>query len=197
MAGDFDEPKQTSNRVEFYMRPKHDPIATAKEGRPMVKMVEFIRISGGDRTNMPDKPVHDGHRRQYARQYAAFLANKSQDEAGGTLLSAWGGIAPERVEELKYFKIYTVEHLAGVADGRLQEMGLHTRKERDRARDYVATAKGQAPVMQLRAEVEAKESRIAELERRLNLMMEHAQTAPVAPEVIPPTKRKAKAEAAE
>lgn len=187
MSEDFVEQKTGRNRVEFYLRPKADPVATVKEGRPMVKMVEYIRISGGDLRNLPDKPAHDGHRQKYPREYAAFLANKNQDQAAGTLLSASGVVSPERVEELKYFKIYTVEQLADVPDGAMSQMGLHTRKERERAKDYMKTAQGYAPVSQLRAELEQREketqererlkdARIDELERRLRALLEKEET---------------------
>ena len=168
---DFAE-KKSANRVEFYHRPKPDKQASAKEGRPIVKMVEYIRFTGGDLRNMPDKPAHDGHRRQYAKQYQAFLANKHQDEASGTLLSAAGVVSPERVEELKFFKVYTVEQLANTPDNQAAQMGIHTRKERERARDYLNTAKGFAPVAQLRAEMESKDARISELERRLGMLLQ-------------------------
>lgn len=170
---DFAEPKRGGkNRVEFYLRPRPDKAATIREGRPIMRMVEYVRITGGDLRNMPDKPAHDGHRRQYAAQYQAFLANKSQDEASGTLLSSTAVVAPERAEELKHFKVHTVEQLAELPDGTLAQMGLHTRKERERARDYLKAASGFAPVAQLRAEMESKEARIEELERRLALLLQ-------------------------
>lgn len=168
-------------RAEFYLRPKPDKAATLAEGRPVFKMVEYIRISGGDLRNLPDKPAHEGHRRAYPREYAAFKAGTSQDSASGTLLSAWGGVSPERVEELRFFRIHTVEQLAEVPDGQLNQMGLHTRKERERARDYIKTAKGNAPVMQLRSELESRDARIAELERRLELMLTQQRPAEEAP----------------
>jgi hypothetical protein len=153
---DFAEQKTSNNRVRFYRKPKPDKVASAKEGRPIVKMVEYIQIMGGDLRNIPDKPVHDGHRRMYAKQYQAFLADKDQDSASGTLLSAAGFVSPERVEELKHFKVYTVEQLGDLPDSALSQMGMHTRKERECARDYLKTAKGFAPVAQLRHEMESK-----------------------------------------
>lgn len=168
----LEELEHTPNRgkdyVQFYKRPKQDDEATLKEGRPIFKMVEYVRITiPGDKNNQVDRPMRATDIQKYGPQYQAFQADKSQDEASGTLLSAWGGIPPERVEEYSYNKVKTVEQLAGMSDGNLQRMGPGAHADRTRARDYVETAKGHAPVAQLRKELEDRDVRIVMLEKAL------------------------------
>lgn len=154
--------------VQFYKKAKQDKAATLEQGRPIFKMVDYIRIhTPGQKDSIIDTPVNDAHRRTYARQFEAFLADKSQDEASGTLLSAWGGVSPERVEEYAYGKIRTVEQLAGASDSALQNMGPGSTKERQRARDYVELMKGNAPLAKMRADLEARDEQITAMERQL------------------------------
>ncbi len=154
--------------VQFYKKAKQDKAETLKEGRPICKMVDYVKIHiPGDKTTVIDRPVSDVDRRQYGNQYRAFLEDKSQDEASGTLLTAWGGLTPERCAEYAIGKIRTVEQLAGASDAALQNMGPGSTAQRQRARDYVELMKGAAPVAQMRAEMEEKDAQIKAMQNAL------------------------------
>lgn len=170
MEGDYGNTDNDPSKhyVQFYKKAKQDKKATLEQGRPICKMVDYIRIhTPGQKDSIIDTPVNDAHKRMYARQFEAFLNDKSQDEASGTLLSAWGGVPPERVEEYSFGKIRTVEQLAGASDAALQNMGPGSTKERQRARDYVELMKGNAPLAQMRADLESRDAQIAAMERQL------------------------------
>lgn len=163
---------RSRNSVRFYRKPVRNEAKTIDAGRPIFEPVTFIEISvPGDRTNIIDRPVREfedeDDKRTYAPQYQAFLADKSQDEASGTLLSAWGGIPPERVEEYAYFKVRTVEHLAEVADGNIGNMGPLARGDQKKAVAFLKASKGRAPVMKLQAEMEALVNENAMLKKAL------------------------------
>jgi hypothetical protein len=158
--------KKGGNFVHFYKRPKQDKAETLKQGRPIVKMVEYVKITVPGERDEVDKPVQDRERERYPKEYAAFLANK-QEELEGTLLTAWGGVPPERIEEFAYRKIKTVEQLAELTDGNLQKFGPGTLKERERARDYIKVMAGQAPVAQLRSQLEQETEKREALEAQL------------------------------
>lgn len=154
--------------AEFYRTPKQDAEATAREGRPIFKMVEYVRISvPGDKNNLVDRQVRDDDRRRFAPQYHAFLADKPQDAAAGTLLSAWGGLGPERVAEYLFMRVQTVEQLAGISDGNLQKLGPGANDERKRAQEYLDSTKSRAPLLRLQSENKEQASRIAALEHAL------------------------------
>lgn len=166
------------NSVRFYKRPVVNEARSLEEGRPIFEPVDFVEISApGDPKNITDKPVNDKIRAMYAAQYQAFLSNSDQDAAAGTLLSAWGVISPERAEELKHFKIRTVEQLSEVSDGNLQSLGSGSRKERDAAKDYIQTMKGAAPVAQLRAQLEEERGRRESLEEQLKELSAKVEAA--------------------
>lgn len=149
--------------VTFRTVPKKDKEASLAEGRPISRPVEYIQIlTPGDKDTIIDRPVRKLDRYVYQDKYLAFRASASQES--GTPLSAWGGISEERVEELKHFKISTVEALADLADAHLSGKGMTIRKERDKARNYLAAMKDDAPIAEMKAENAALKERMAALE---------------------------------
>jgi hypothetical protein len=160
--------------VNFQLMPHPDQEASLKEGRPIFKMKEYVTIMvPGDKNNIVNRPVWKGRDdMRFARQYAAFKNNQSQ-EADGTPLEQVAWITRNQVEELKHFHVKTLEQLANLADVHAQRfMGINSM--RTRARDQIAAAKEQAPLAQLRAEVTKREDQIkqqneliAKLEARL------------------------------
>ena len=157
-----------ADRPEFYLKAIQDEDKTKAEGRPIHKMVEYVKIEvGGDRFNVVDRPARDEHRQKYALAYKAFKEDKDQDSAAGTLLSATGLIDPSRIEDLKYFKVRTVEQYASVPDGNLGALGMGALNERKKCRDYIELSKGNAPMLKLNAEIEKREAQIELLTKQL------------------------------
>jgi hypothetical protein len=114
------------------------------------------------------EPVNDEHKARWPEQYAAFKAGR-EAPLEGTPLAAWPKMSRARVEELAYFHIRTIEQLAQVDDGRLQNLGMGARQERESAKLFLeVAAKGAAPLERLilRGEEQARE--IARLQRDLN-----------------------------
>lgn len=165
---DFPQEKAGNEVVRFYLRPVVDKALTLKEGRPIHVEAPYVEISNpGDRSNVVDRAVRDFDKERYPRQWLAFIANKPQDAASGTLLTAWGQLTPAVIEDLRYFKITTVEQLAGVTDGNLGAMGIGARKHRQQAQEFIEAAKSAAPLMRAQQALEEKEARIAALENAL------------------------------
>lgn len=152
--------------VRFHLVPKQDAVATAKEGRPIYRDVEYVTISPpGERFNVPDKRATDYDRRRFRRQYAAFKSGQGET-LHGTPLSKWPLMSAAQVEELKYFHVRTVEALATMPDGNIPNVGniSHLKKL---AVDYLEIAKGQAPAIQLRAELEKRDETLGALQRQM------------------------------
>lgn len=142
--------------VHFQNKPHMDKAESAVQGRPIFKPREYITIIvPGDKTNIVNRPVWEQDRRRFPKQYSAFLNNKSQ-ESEGTPLETVPWLTREQVEEMKYFNVKTLEHLANMPDAQAQRfMGIQTL--RTRARDQIQAAKDLAPQAALRAEVEKQE----------------------------------------
>lgn len=159
---DVDE--KGSLQVQFYSRTRQDKAKSKAEGRPVFEDVPYIRKRiPGDRFQEIDRPARDIDMKEFPNAWAAFKAGRDQETVSGTPLALLG-LSPSRIEELAFFRVKTIEQLASVADVHLQQMGLTARTERQKAKDFLETAKSRAPLMRLEAQVEEKDKRIAALE---------------------------------
>lgn len=188
--------------VRFRLHPKKDDKATAEAGRPIYKNVEYISISAaGDKFNQVDRPATRSDKLRFRRQYKAWKDHQ-EDSADGTPLSKWPLIDAAQVEELKHFNIHTVEQLALMPDGNIPNVGniSHLKKH---AVDYLALARGSAPTVQLRNELEKRDALMAAMQRQMDEQARLIQqlSAPQAhedsPEVKPRRGRPAKEVAAQ
>lgn len=152
--------------VQFYMGAWHDQSASEKEGRPIFKDMEYIRIMTS-KDAIIDRPMRPQDVERWPRAYAAWKATGvSEPGSQGTPLEAWPLMTRAQVEEYKYFKIYTVEQLAEMSDGLGQQI-MGFQKIKAQAKAYVEVAKGQAPLLQMQSELEASNSEIAALKDQL------------------------------
>ncbi len=157
---DFDHRQFTTPDAgddKLYVRFLHDvvpdPEKTKAEGRPIFKEVPFIFIQvPGNLLNNVRRPVREGDKQRFPRQWAAFEAGADQNIGSGMPLEKWAGVTRAQAEELKFFKIFkifTVEQLANVADNLVQKyMGIQALKTA--AKDYLASATDGRAVVQLR-----------------------------------------------
>lgn len=135
-------------------------------GRPIFRDVEMIRIRiPGDRDNIVDRQVRKSDIAAYREQYNRWKSGKQQ-QTTGTPLAQWPKVTAAQVEELAYFGVRTVEQLAATSDVNLQNIGPYMQL-RQQARDWIATARGTAPVEEARAEARRASEEAAELRRQL------------------------------
>lgn len=166
---DFPQEKAGNEVVRFYLRPVVDKDKTREAGRPVHVETPYVEISNpGDRTNVVDRAVREFDKERYPRQWLAFQANKPQDSAVGTLLTAWGQLTPAVIEDLRYFKITTVEQLAGVTDANLTAMGMGARRHRQQAQEFIEAAKSSAPLLRAQEAIEQRDAEIAALRNALS-----------------------------
>lgn len=120
------------------------------------------------RKGLDDKPMLeecDVHR--FFDEFSAFKSGQA-DQQIGTDLKGWSVIDPASVEDLAYFKVYTVEQLAEMNDS---NSGGKFSSLRQRARDFLETAKKGAPTLQLRAELDAKDRQVAAMQEQINQLL--------------------------
>lgn len=155
--------------VAFSNKPHPDKDKSKLEGRPIFTPREYITIMvPGDKNNVINRPVQDLDKRRFANKYAAFKAGQSQDTSGTPLESvAW--ISREQVEELKFFNVRTLEHLASLADVHAQRfMGINALRQK--ARDAIQLAKENAPALRLTEELRQRDEKMAEMEKQMQEM---------------------------
>jgi hypothetical protein len=133
----------------FFVEPVELTFRSKQEGRPIYEEREFVEILiPGDRRSIVREPVNDEHKARWPREYAAFKDGRELP-LEGTPLANWpnSAINRARVEELAYFNIRTVEHLAAVSDANLPNLGMGARELRAAAQKFLeVAAKGTAPL---------------------------------------------------
>jgi len=156
--------------VVFFNHPRKDDEGTLAEGRPIFKDEAYVRIMvPGDKDSIIVRPARDMDKQRFAKQFAAFQAGEGELHEG-TPLKAWPMVTRAQVEELKFFGVYTVEQLAELADVHVQKfMGVGALKTR--AQEFIQAAKESAPMVQLNAAIDQKDSEIAALNQAVEDLM--------------------------
>ena len=125
--------------VRFSLRPIQDEEKTAESGRPIFNDQEYIEvIVPGDNLNKVHRKVRPDDKQRFRKAYEDFQS-KRESPLDGTPLSAWPLVSRSQVEELNFFGVKTVEHLAAMSDSNLQGIGPLT-SLRQKARDFVEAA---------------------------------------------------------
>ena len=162
--------------VEFYIHPRQNNAKTLEEGRPIFDDTEYVRkMTPGDKDNIIERPVRPTDKAEFPGQYAAIKNGQTDPVTSGTPLKMWPQVTRGMCEELAFFKIFTVEQLADVSDSNAQKfMGMVSLRQS--ARHFVEAAKGSAPLNQLRAEIEAKDAKIADLTDKLGDVLKRVKS---------------------
>jgi hypothetical protein len=153
--------------VVFNMQPLQDDVATAKEGRPIFRDVEFIKIAApGQKLEVTHRPVREKDKKRFSRRYREWQENKRQDTITGTPLAEWPGVTRSQVEELAFYNVRSVEQLASMSDGNAQNFaGIQALKAK--AKTYLEKAKGDAQASALSAALSERDNQIEALRRQL------------------------------
>ena len=165
--------------VQFYSGVQVDRGATEREGRPIYKTVPFVKILvPGDRTAGIDTMATEEYKARFPKQWQAFQNGLTQT-VEGTPLTECAFLARGLVDELAYFKVYTLEHLSDVNDALaskvpgLQELKRKAKAILAKAKDEALTLKVTEENAQLRQRVEGLQAEI----KRLSEMFERAMNA--------------------
>lgn len=175
-VADFEDINATKGTyAKFYIVPMKDEAASAAEGRPIFKDVEFIEImAAGNANNIIRRPAMDMDKQRYRRVYDMFKAGDA-DQIVGTRLSEVPWISRSQVEELTYRKIRTLENLAEISDTDCNVPGMYDLRKKARA--WLQNAASAAPFTQMMAEIDALKSKIAALEAEKEAQAANAKPA--------------------
>jgi len=169
------DPTDHALHVRFYKRELEIPYKSEAEGRPILQMVDFVRIEvPGDRLNVIDTLVDLGHKKRFAALWAAYQAEQQVDHIEGTLLTQVPFLTSATAMELRHFKFYTVEQGATASDAQLANIGasigMSAYAFREKCKAYLENAKDSAAATRQareladqKAELDAMRRQIAEL----------------------------------
>lgn len=166
--------------VEFYVEAVEDPRATAEQGRPIFKDVEFVKIRAAGSRDVYVAPAHDqsskkdpvtGRRLTYAQlhfgPYEAFKRGIEFRDSG-TPLSELTTISAAKRKELNAVNVYTVEQLAALEGASLAKLGMGGRGLKSLAEEYIKKATGVGAMSKLAQENEDLKARLARLEAMMS-----------------------------
>lgn len=150
-----------------------DPVATAREGRPIFRNEELVEIRiAGDRHYKPVVPVNSMWQRvddveltfadRWPEAYAAFKAGQVQ-VAEGTPLSELPFLTEAKRAELRALNVYTAEALASLDGKNLKALGEGGRTLKTQAETYLSKAAGTADSVAMASEIETLKAQIAGL----------------------------------
>ncbi len=152
--------------VQFGYHPKLDREASTREGRPIYKDTVYVMIIvPGDKESIIHRPAWEQDYARFPKQWALFK-NKDQEQLVGTPLKMVPWLSAAQVKELEYFNVRTVEHLAEVNEnivGRVH--GMHGLKRQ--AQDFIKAATEAAPLIEMRAELEARDKDMAAMKQQV------------------------------
>lgn len=126
---------------------------------------KVVRLAPGE-TPSNEGPIPKSDILKYKAQWNAFVRGTSQ-EPDGTPLEMLFKADPARAEAFKAYHITSVEHLASVTDGQLDQMPIGTRQARELARKMLAKIAAQAPSIALNNALEQKDREIGDLHKKL------------------------------
>jgi hypothetical protein len=153
--------------VRFFMKPKQNKAATAEQGRPIFKDVEYCEIRvRGNRDPQACRPATFADKKRFPRHYDAFQKRVELPEEG-TPLSEWPQISRSQVEELSFVNIKTVEQLVEVADTHISKVqGGYALKQK--ATDWIKNANDNAKLAKTNREQAAQ---IEDLTEKVNQLL--------------------------
>lgn len=178
--------------VTFYKRAVEQPFESSEKGRPIFREELYTQIfTPGNQFNIVDRPTREDDKQRFPRQWAAYQNAHSGDQREiGTPLSAWAFLNSAQVEELKYFKFFTVENIANASDSQIASMGMSggiaPTSLRERAKAFLGAAAGTASVEHAASEKAALQARLdaqqKQIETLMAMMNQKPEEAPASPE---------------
>jgi hypothetical protein len=175
---DFQETSEADKQllVRFYLKNVQDKTESAKEGRPIFKEREYIEIRfPGNRSDAVARPATDADKSRFYRHYEAFQ-KRVEAPTEGTPLLEWGPISRSQAEELAFYNVKTVEHLANMSDTHCNQfMGIHALRKK--AKDFLAASEAGVSIAELKDELQRRDEQIKLLQAQMDEILQAQQNA--------------------
>jgi hypothetical protein len=154
--------------VQFFKAPVKMEYKSEQEGRPIYEERLMVRIqSPGNNNNIVEREAWDGDKLRFPKQWLQFQVKGEQAGVEGTPIEQWPALNRAQVEELRAVRFYTVESIANASDAQLQGMGMGGQGLRIKAQAYLKAAQDTALVQKQAADLERRDSEIAELKSQV------------------------------
>lgn len=152
----------------FYNRPMHNPAKSTAEGRPVHENKIFIRVHPpGERWNIVDRPANDSDRRRWPAQWNAFQQNQEQVPEG-TPIDLLYPENPAVAATMRANHCHTIEQCADLSGPAIENIGMGAQRYVNDAQKYLKAANKGVGVVQMRRELEERDSQIRVLMQQVN-----------------------------
>lgn len=146
----------------FFVEAVLDEAATEREGMTRYVDKERVRIHIVGDSTAATHPVDAGIIARFRDQYEAWKRKESGSHIVGMPLSKWPMSTPGMMRELEALNIFSVEDVASVSDGNIQNL-TNGRAIREKAIAWLKSATDGAAVMKYAAEANRLREEVAEL----------------------------------
>lgn len=153
--------------IRFFKKAARDDEASAASGTMRFKEVECIQIMvPGDRDNILIRPLGEGDKRRFGKQYEDWKRTGDGETMSGTPLEMWGKLTLPQIEEFRYIGVRTLEQLAELNDNACMKLpGAVALKQK--AADFIKLQREEAPLRKVQEELASRDRQIQELMDRL------------------------------
>ena len=108
--------------VKFYKRAVKNNFKSKQEGKNVFDNIDYISIIiPGDNTSKVDRAVRDEDKERFSIIWERYL-KREDDLNNGTPIELLPTLSPAQVENLKVYKVYTVEQLAGLQESAITKI---------------------------------------------------------------------------
>jgi|SRR6516225_3760275 hypothetical protein len=159
--------------VRFYERAVEHPYESEQAGRPIARMADYVRIEyPGNNLNVIDTLAADHHKKAYPVEWARYQNEKTTGDIQGTLLHDWNILNAAQVHEMKHFKFYTVEQVAGASDAQIATLGMTAGMSplalREKAKAFLTTSRDTALAQAQAKALLEKDEQLAAMQKQIN-----------------------------
>lgn len=145
--------------VMFYNHPVHNPVESAKEGRPIYQDKIYVKIHPpGERLNIIERPATGEDRQRFPRQWHQFSQQKSQVPSG-TPVDLLYPEQPSIPAMLRAGAIHTVEQLAVLSANAIDNLGMGAQRYVNDAKKFLDSSSKGVGSVQFRKTIEDLESK--------------------------------------
>jgi hypothetical protein len=160
----------------FSVQSLEDFAASERAGHRVYRNVETVLLYVvGDAGTAASHPVDAGIIARFPDQYEAWKRKETGSHIKGVPLSKWPMSSPSMIRELEGVNVFSVEDLAAVSDGNIQNFS-NGRALREMAIAWLKSAKDGAAAMKyaaenerLRDDLKQAMARLAELEKHVGI----------------------------
>jgi len=170
--------------VEFYTKAQHQPFDSEKEGSPIFKDRDYIKIyTPGNQLNVIDRLAIEDDKKRFPLHWARYKEMRGDAEnVVGTPVAEWPILTRAQAETLRHMKFFTVEQIAGASDAAINDIGMKVGYSaadlQKKARHFLMAAKGAAEQERQAKELEKRDEQIAAMQKQLAELTAAVSSAP-------------------